>query len=143
MIIKKKFDYKFFNLKTTWFGLSSSSWLKTFHFPVDHLFEAEKAPKQYPLFDIIRLVDFSRSSMTKQCFRCGNFTESCTINSNQSNTISNLSNSIASANSPSNSVSTSSNNANATLRSNNVSMQDLSGDKCICGGFWVLSSLLQ
>ena len=154
MITKKKFDYKLFNLKTTWFGLSSSSWLKTFHFPVDHLFEAEKSHGQYPLFDIIRLVDFSRSSMTKQCFRCGNYTESYATNSNQPSTLSNISSSIASANSPSNPasnnpnaasnpVSTSSSNVLANLKSNNINMQDLCGDKCICGGFWVLSSLLQ
>lgn len=152
MIIKKKFDYKFFNLKDTWFGMSASSWLKTFHFPVDHLFEAEKAPKQYPLFDIIRLVEFSRSSMTKQCFRCGNYTESFTTNLNPTNSISNGPNSIANANSPSNPASNNPNNnpasnnpSNANLKTNNkdVCMQDLCGDRCICGGFWVLSSLLQ
>lgn len=145
MITKNKFDDKFFNLKYTWFGSSTSSWLKTFHFPVDFLFDIEKTRDQYPLFDIIRLVEFSRSNLTKQCFRCGNYTESNNHISSSSNSVAN--NNVTNSNSP-NTNATGNINTGGSINANNsktngAHIQDLSGDKCICGGFWVLSSLLQ
>jgi hypothetical protein len=148
---KTKSFSKFFNLKNTWFGLSSSSWLKTFHFPVDHLFEAEKIREHYPycLFDIVRLIDFCRSNLTKQCFRCGNYTESNTsntISNNVNNNNNSNNNNISNSNSPNNNPNInnpSNNNTSSSKTNSGNNMQDFCGDKCVCGGFWVLSSLLQ
>lgn len=109
--IIRPMDELFYNLKYSWLGSSSSLWVKTLQFPVDHLFESEKNKPIYPLFDILRLIQFSRSVATKQCIRCGNYTES-----NKNAEI-----------------------ANSKL--NCIYIQDNCADKCICGGFWVLSSL--
>jgi hypothetical protein len=107
-IITPTNDY-YFNLKNSWFGGKNIN--KTLQFPVDILFEEEKSKKQYPLFDIIRLIKFSRSSITKQCIRCGNYTESNTQHNVQSSKV------------------------------NCIFMQDACGEKCVCGGLWVLSSI--
>ncbi len=104
-------DELFFNLKHTWLGNPTSTWQECVKLPVDHLFQEEKSKKLYPLFDVIRMIQFSRSSVTKQCIRCGNYTES------------NSSSSIANS------------------RSNCIYIQDSCAEKCICGGSWVLSSI--
>ena len=101
----------YFNLKHSWLGGKISNQNKTLQFPVDCLFDEEKSKKQYPIFDIIRLIKFSRSSITKQCIRCGNYTESNTQQNVQSSKV------------------------------NCIFMQDACGEKCICGGLWVLSSI--
>jgi len=101
----------FFNSKQSWLGNTANNWNKVLQFPVDHLFDEEKEKQQYPLFDIIRLIKFSRSTLTKQCIKCGNFTES--------NTQTNIQNS----------------------KINSLTMQDYCGEKCICGGAWVLSPI--
>ena len=101
----------FFNSKQSWLGNSLDSWNKVLQFPVDHLFDEEKERQQYPLFDIIRLIKFSRSALTKQCVKCGNFTESNTQTSIQNS------------------------------KTNGLTMQDFCGDRCICGGAWVLSPI--
>lgn len=104
-------DEKLVNLRHTWFGKSSSSWSKTFEFQIDYLFEEEKHKRQYPLFDILRLIQFSRSNLTRQCIRCGNFSE--------------LSSQLNSQNS----------------KSNSLFIQMAPGDRCICNGLWAQSSL--
>jgi hypothetical protein len=102
----------YFNLKYSWLGGKiSHNMSKTVQIPVDFLFEEERSKRQHPLFDIVRLIKFSRSSITKQCIRCGNLTESNTQQNVQSSKV------------------------------NCVYMQDACGDKCICGGLWVLSSI--
>ena len=106
---------RFVNLRHSWFGLSTSSWLKTFQFPVDYLFDEERNGTLCPLFDIVRLINFSRSAMTKQCIRCGNYTESGSQPSGVSGSAAKVPASIL--------------------------MQDLCGDKCICGGSWVQSPI--
>lgn len=108
---------KFVNLRHSWFGLSTSSWLKTFQFPVDYLFDEERNGMLYPLFDIVRLIQFSRSVSTKQCIRCGNYTESGAPNN---------SNPAA---------------GQVTKIQTSILIQDLCGDKCICGGAWVQSPI--
>lgn len=105
---------KFVNLRHSWFGLSTSSWLKTFQFSVDYLFDEERNSMLYPLFDIVRLIQFSRSANTKQCIRCGNYTESGS-NSPAASQVSKVQTSIW--------------------------IQDLCGDKCLCGGAWVQSPI--
>lgn len=110
-------DKKLFNLRHSWFGESSHCWLKTYQLPVDYLFDEERPRIQYPLFDIVRLIQFSRSSLTKQCIRCGNFTEA---------------NSLTSHTQP---------QTNSLKSQSCMLMQDLCGNKCICGGSWVFSPI--
>lgn len=103
-----EFFYNFVNY--VWFNSQSS---KPLQMSVDELFESEKQQRQiYPIFDIIRLIQFSRSSITKQCIRCGNFTEA------QMN--------IKGA---------------QPIKNNCIYMQDSTSDKCVCGGCWVISPL--
>lgn len=115
--IATNLDKKYFNLRHSWFGLSTSSWLKTFQFPVDYLFDEERLCALYPLFDIVKLIQFSRSSLTKQCIRCGNYTES-----------------------EQNLASTSASFSHKAFQMC-ISMQDLCGNKCLCGGPWVFSPI--
>lgn len=103
-------DELLFKLKHSWLGKSLYMWSNTLTFPIDHLFENEKKRKIYPLFDIVRLIQFSRSPLTKQCIRCGNYTEA---NLNQSHT---------------------------NTKKNCIFIQDSNGEKCICGGFWVYNN---
>ncbi|CAF0729025.1 unnamed protein product [Brachionus calyciflorus] len=112
--IIRPMDGLLFNLKYSWLGNSSTLWSNTLQFPIDHLFDTEKNKPIYPLFDIVRLIQFSRSPLTKQCIRCGNYTESST--------------------------SSSSNQTNGT-KTNCIYLQDSASDKCLCGGYWVLSPL--
>ena len=109
------------NLKQPWIGNSNFNWSKTLQIPVDHLFEEEKSKKLFPLYDMIRLLQFSRSSATKQCIRCGCFTDSQTPAPNSP---------PPSASSPS-----------QYGKNNCIYIQDVCADKCICGGYCVLSSL--
>ena len=113
-IITSQLNDNLVNLKNCWLG--SNLWNKPLQFRVNHLFDEELNKKQYPLFDIIRLIQFSISSNTKQCIRCGNYTESNT-NNNINNT----------------------NNNNSKI--NCLLMQDSCGERCICGGMWVSSDL--
>ena len=107
-------DELLFKLKYSWLGSSSILWSNTLQFPVDHLFDSEKNKPVYPLFDIVRLIQFSRSPVTKQCIRCGNYTESMT---NSNSTQLNIS------------------------KTNCIYLQDSISDKCLCGGYWVYSPL--
>ena len=111
--INPRMDMKLFNLRHSWFGQTVHSWLKTYQLPVDYLFDAERPCQQKSLFDIVRLIEFSRSPLTKQCVHCGNFTESSSggvqVGSRVANTC--------------------------------VQMQDLGGDRCVCGGCWVYSPI--
>ena len=110
--IIKPIDELFFNLKHPWMSTHTLAWNRTLQFQVDHLFDSEKSVrKQYPLFDIIRLIQFSRSAATKQCIRCGNFTEA----NKQDN--------------------------EASSKLNCILIQDASASHCVCGGLWVLSPL--
>ncbi|RNA44954.1 mediator of RNA polymerase II transcription subunit 16 isoform X1 [Brachionus plicatilis] len=108
--IIRPMDELLFKLKFSWLGSSSDLWTNTIKFPVDHLFDNEKHRQIYPLFDIIRLIQFSRSPITKQCIRCGNYTEA---NSNQTQ---------------------------PNTKKNCIFLQDSSGEKCFCGGYFVLSN---
>lgn len=101
-------DELFVCLKNSWFGQTNNNWSKTFQFRVDCIFEEEKCKKMYPLFDIVRLIQFSRSSSTKQCIRCGNYTES----NIQTSTLPNS-------------------------KINSIYLLDNSAENCICGGSWV------
>lgn len=109
--IIRPMDELFFNLKYSWLGNAHSLWTKTLQFRVDHLFESEKCKPIYPLFDVIRLIQFSRSFSTKQCIRCGNYTEA------------------------------SKNTQVQNSKLNCIYMQDSCSEKCMCGGYWVLSTL--
>ena len=137
-------DELFFPLKHTWLGNMSSLWHKPAQFPVDILFEPEWQLNRHvsPLFDIIRLIQFSRSPLTKQCIRCANYTEAST------SVTATVTGGINPAANSSNSTTTSSNSKQnviasetlATLKTNCIYMQDSSSEKCLCGGYWVLST---
>lgn len=111
--IIRPMEEQFFYMKYTCLGNPSSLWLKTLQLKVDEIFETDKSKTLYPLFDINRIIQFSRSASTKQCIRCGNFTES-----NKSN--------HQNVNNP---------------KTNCIYMLDSCSEKCICGGYWVLSTL--
>jgi hypothetical protein len=114
-------DEIFFTLKQPWTGPHSTIWSQVFRSQVDRLFDEEKSGRQpYPLFDIQRLIQFSRSAATKQCTRCGNFTES----------------SRAELVSPANAG-----EVLNTARQNCIYVQDSCSERCLCGGYWVLSPL--
>lgn len=108
--IIRPMDELLFKLKYSWLGNSQYLWSNILKFPIDQLFENEKKRQIYPLFDIVRLIQFSRSPSTKQCIRCGNYTET-NMNQTQSNT-----------------------------KKNCIFIQDSNGEKCFCGGYWVLSN---
>lgn len=122
--IINELDKKFFNLMHSWFGLTKSSWQKTFQFSVDHLFSEEKSPVMYPLFDVARLIQFSRSNLTKQCIRCGNYTEG-----------------NSASNTASNAATAQTNTLQTSKMQSCIHMQELSADRCVCGGFWVFSPI--
>jgi len=111
--INPHMENKFFNLRHSWFGQGVHSWLKTYQLPVDYLFDVERPCQQKSLFDIVRLIEFSRSPLTKQCIHCGNYTES-----NSSGV-----------------------QAGSRAASTSFQIQDLAGDRCICGGSWVYSPI--
>lgn len=125
--VMRPVDELFYHLKYSWFGRPVNSYvsMKPFAFSVDELFDQERHHKPiYPLFDIMRLIQFSRSGSTKQCIRCGNYTEAQVIqthgNRNQQQHQHHL---------------------NAATKMNSIYIQDSSSDKCLCGGYWILSSL--
>ena len=111
-------DELFINIKNSWFGQFNSQVSKPFTCSADDLFDHEKINNKriYPIFDIMRMIQFSRSSTTKQCIRCGNLTEAQTFY----------------------------NYATKSLQANKVNciyIQDSTSEKCLCGGYWVLASL--
>ncbi len=103
-------DRKLFNLRHSWFGPGVHAWLKTYQLPVDYLFDVERPCQQQSLFDIVRLIEFSRSPLTKQCVHCGNYTESSSAGGGR-------------------------------VAGSCVPIQDLAGDRCVCGGAWVYSPI--
>jgi hypothetical protein len=114
--IIRPIDELFTNLKHPWIGMHQETWVKHARFDVDLLFENERTNnrRQYPIFDLMRLIQFSRSTATKQCIRCGNFTEALKQTEKASST---------------------------SLQHNCIYIQDSCADKCLCGGYWVLSPL--
>lgn len=121
-------DELFCNLKHPWYSKQEQQHVygggvaKPVSFSIDEFFDQELAAQKtiYPIFDIVRMIQFSRSSNTKQCIRCGNFTEAQVIGSYGNK----ISGSIQ-----------------ATNKTNCIFVQDASSERCLCGGYWVLSAL--
>ena len=114
----KPMDELLCQIKQPWLGinLTTKSCMKL---SIEYQFNEEKLnKKEYPLFDIIRFIYFSRNHSTKQCYRCANYSE---MNDN---------------------LSTSMTGEESTNVTNNcIYILDSSSDKCICGGLWMLPNL--
>ena len=105
-------------IKQPWLGnnLAAKPCLKL---NVEQKFSEEKyVKKDYPLFDIIRFIYFTRSQLTRQCIRCANYSEMI------------LSSSASGATTDENGV-----------KNNCIYILESSSDKCVCGGLWILASL--
>jgi hypothetical protein len=89
--IARPIDELLLQLKCPWIHVPATHVKhKCLNLSVDQLFAEEKLNrKNYPLFDLTRLVYFSRSEATRQCIRCGNYTESgsSTSKDDQTNSI--------------------------------------------------------
>ncbi len=110
----KPMDELLNQLKLPWLGinLAAKTCLKL---NVEQQFNEEKLNrKDYPLFDIIRFIYFSRSQFTKQCIRCANYSEMIVNNSSA---------------------------ADDCVKNNCIYILDSSSDKCICGGLWILAPI--
>ena len=118
-------DELFSQIKYPWLGVNLSM-KPCLQLTIDQYFNDEKSKREYPLFDVIRFIYFSRSQTTKQCIRCGSYSETITASNNTSSTTT--------------TAAGSSNNEN-NIKNNSIYILDSSADKCICGGLWVLSSL--
>jgi hypothetical protein len=97
-----------FNIRQPWIQQNiKNDYLKL---NADDLFQDEKQTKNYPLFDVIKLITFSRSQFTKQCIKCGNYSES----------LNGINNDLS--------------------KQNCTFIQETASNGCICGGLWVYSS---
>ncbi len=109
--ISRPIDELLLQIKYPWIHFTTHR-SKCINLSVDQLLSEEKINrKNYPLFDVMRLVYFSRSEFTRQCIRCGNFTESGALLESKND------------------------------QSNCIKIFDLSSDKCVCNGLWVLTYL--
>ncbi len=118
--LAKSMDELLNQIKQPWLGinLATKSCLKL---SIEQQFNEEKFNrKDYPLFDIIRFIYFSRSQFTRQCIRCGNYSEM--INNNPTSAVAD-----------DNNISSDKNNC--------IYIFDSSADKCVCGGLWVLAPI--
>ena len=122
--LSKSMDELLNQIKQPWLGINLAT-KPCLKLSIDQQFNEEKFNrKDYPLFDIIRFIYFSRSQFTKQCIRCGNYSEM--INTTTTTA-------AAAATSDDNNISSHKNNC--------IYILDSSSDKCVCGGLWILAPI--